>query len=187
MKVGPTGLDEVLLIEHDVFADARGFFRETWNRQRYRESGLPEVEFVQANHSRSAKSVVRGLHFQRSRPQGKLVHVTNGSVFDVAVDVRAGSPTFGAWTGAELSADNGCQLWIPAGFAHGFCALSDDADLVYLCTEVYDADSDGGVIWDDVDIGIDWPVDDPVLSDKDARLPTLAEARDAGLLPGEAS
>ena len=187
MKFVDTNVAGVILIEHTLHTDSRGLFRETWNRSRYLEAGFLDIDFVQVNHSRSQKNVVRGLHFQRQNPQGKLLHVTNGAVLDVAVDIRVGSRTFGDWTAVELSVDNGQQLWIPPGLAHGFCALTDDADLVYLCSEEYDAESDGGVRWDDAEIGIKWPVSNPLLSDKDLQLPSLAEAVGQGLLPEPAT
>lgn len=175
MNVIETKLPGVLLIEPKVFGDARGFFLETWNRERYLAAGFPDVAFVQDNHSRSRKGVLRGLHFQLRYPQGKLVQVVTGAVFDVAVDIRAGSPTFGQWVGYELSEENHRQLWIPEGFAHGFCVLSDVVDFTYKCTALYAPGDEAGVIWNDPDVGIDWLTEAPVLSDKDAALPRLAE------------
>ncbi len=176
MKVIPTDLPGVLVIEPEVFRDARGFFLESFNAERFAAHGLP-TEFRQDNHSRSFSGVVRGLHFQSRRPQGKLVSVVRGRVFDVAVDIRSGSPTFGAWYGTTLSDETPRYLWIPPGFAHGFCVLSDVADFVYKCTDVYAAGDDRGVFWADPAIGIQWPVANPVLSAKDERLPPLTAER----------
>lgn len=167
MKIIETAIPEVLLIEPKVFGDQRGFFLETWNRDRYIDAGFPDVTFVQDNHSRSSKGVLRGLHFQLNHPQGKLVQVATGAVFDVAVDVRVGSPTFGKWVGYELTEENHRQLWVPPGFAHGFCVLSDIADFTYKCTDFYRPDDEGGVLWNDPDIGVAWPVKSPNLSTKD--------------------
>ena len=175
MKVTETSLRGVLLIEPTVHGDDRGFFMETYHLAKFRDAGIAET-FVQDNHSRSARGVVRGLHYQEPNPQGKLVRCTRGALFDVAVDIRSGSPQFGAWFGAELSEENRLMLWIPPGFAHGFCALSDVADLVYKCTQLYDAAADRSVVWNDPAIGIKWPVSSPVLSAKDAAAPTLAAA-----------
>jgi dTDP-4-dehydrorhamnose 3,5-epimerase len=179
VKILETALPGVLIVEPKVFGDHRGFFLETYNEQRYREAGI-DVHFVQDNHSRSKKGVLRGLHYQLAKPQGKLVWVKRGRVFDVAVDVRKGSPTFGQWAGTILDEENHRQLWIPAGFAHGFMVMSDEADFVYKCTELYDPTSERGVAWDDPAIGIEWPdLDVPVaLSDKDLRLPRLADQED---------
>jgi len=167
MKVIETELPGVLLVEPKVFGDARGFFLETWNRERYLAAGFPDVDFLQDNHSRSAAGVLRGLHFQLNRPQGKLVQVVTGAVFDVAVDIRVGSPTFGRWVGHELSEENHRQLWIPPGFAHGFCVLSERTDFVYKCTDLYDPNDEGGIAWNDPQIGIEWPVAEPQLSARD--------------------
>ena len=163
MKIVDSKLSGVLLIEPDVYNDERGFFLETWHQGRYRDGHFPDVAFVQDNHSRSARGVLRGLHFQKDFPQGKLVQVCRGRVFDVAVDIRIGSPEFGRWVGHELSDDNHHQLWIPPGFAHGFCTLSDSADLMYKCTDIYRADDDFGITWDDPRIAVQWPVSDPLL------------------------
>jgi dTDP-4-dehydrorhamnose 3,5-epimerase len=178
MKVIETELPGVLIIEPKVFGDARGFFLETFHKQRYAEHGIPgeALEFVQDNHSRSRKGVLRGLHFQLDHPQGKLVSAGTGSVFDVAADVNPDSPTYGQWVGVELNEENHRQLWIPPGYAHGFCVLSDVADFQYKCTALYDPASDAGVAWNDPDLAIDWPVNDPILSDKDRALPRLADA-----------
>ena len=176
MNVIPTDLDGVLIIEPKVFGDERGFFVETFQHQRYADAGINHI-FVQDNHSRSAKSVLRGLHAQRDKPQGKLVRVTRGAVFDVAVDINPKSSTFGHWVGVELSDTNHRQLWIPPGYAHGFVVLSDIADVEYKCTDIYDAADEIGVRWDDPDIGIDWPIKDPQLSEKDGQLPLLSALR----------
>lgn len=167
MKVIETGIPDVLLIEPKVFGDQRGFFLETWNRERYLSAGFPDIAFVQDNHSRSRQGVLRGLHFQLQHPQGKLVQVVTGAVFDVAVDIRVGSPTFGAWAGYELTEDNHRQLWVPPGLAHGFCVLSETVDFIYKCTDVYHPEDEGGVLWCDPEIGIEWPIEHPLLSDKD--------------------
>jgi dTDP-4-dehydrorhamnose 3,5-epimerase len=166
MKVIETALPGVLIIEPQVHGDARGFFVETWHAQRYAEHGLPE-RFVQDNHSRSSRGVLRGLHYQLQQPQGKLVRVTQGEVFDVAVDIRRGSPSFGQWAGVRLSGENHRQFYVPPGFAHGFCTLSETADFLYKCTDYYHPQSERGVLWNDPDIGIEWPELDVRLSDKD--------------------
>ena len=184
MKIKESHLSRVLLIEPDVYNDERGFFLETWHQGRYRDGHFPDVAFVQDNHSRSARGVLRGLHFQKDFPQGKLVQVCRGRVFDVAVDIRIGSPEFGRWVGHELSDDNHHQLWIPPGFAHGFCTLSDSADLMYKCTDIYRADDDFGITWDDPRIAVQWPISDPLLSDKDKELPTLSDVEKTCRLPG---
>lgn len=174
MRVTPTDLPGVLRLEPTVHRDARGHFVETWRRPAYAEAGLPS-EFVQDNLSSSVRGVLRGLHFQHPRAQGKLVTVLAGEVFDVAVDVRAGSPTFGRWTGVTLSGETLHQLWIPPGFAHGFCCTSATALFAYKCTDLYDAASEGGIRWDDPDLGIRWPVAAPALSPKDAAFPRLRD------------
>lgn len=174
MKVIETSLPGVLVVEPQVFGDARGFFYESYNESRFREAGI-DARFVQANVSRSAKGVLRGLHYQWPNPQGKFVGVLEGEVFDVAVDIRRGSPYFGRWFGAMLTADNKRHLWIPEGFAHGFCVLSDYATFSYQCTALYDAKADAGVAWNDPTVGIDWPVNDPHLSDKDRKAPLLKD------------
>lgn len=178
MNITETALPGVLLIAPRVFGDARGFFLESWNQQNFAAAGL-NLTFVQDNHSRSAKGVLRGLHYQLSNPQGKLVRVTQGAVFDVAVDIRRSSPHFGRWVGYELSADNHHMLWIPPGFAHGFVTLSDTADFLYKCTSFYDPHGDRGIAWDDPAIGIVWPDTGavPLLSTKDAVAPRLADAQ----------
>ena len=171
-----TDLDGVLLIEPDVFRDARGFFLETWHERRYRENGVPGT-FVQSNQSRSQRGTLRGLHAQQLRPQGKLVRAVRGEVFDVAVDIRPGSRTFGRWVSAILSEENFRQIFVPPGFAHGFCVLSDIAEIEYQCTAIYDRSDELGVRWDDPEIGIAWPLQTPLLSPKDAALPSLAALR----------
>lgn len=173
MQVLPTELPGVLIVEPRVFGDHRGFFLETYSAARYREAGIP-APFVQDNHSRSRRGVLRGLHYQLLQPQGKLVGVTRGAVFDVAVDVRRGSPSFGRWVGVTLDDRDHRQLYIPPGFAHGFCVLSEEADFVYKCTDYYHPQSERGVAWDDPAIGIAWPELDVALSDKDRRNPPLA-------------
>lgn len=181
MRIVSTRLPDVKLIEPASVGDARGFFQETYRRDLYVEAGIDAV-FVQENHSRSAKGVLRGLHFQQPHAQGKLVRVVRGAVFDVAVDVRRGSPDFGAWVGAELSDANRLQIWIPPGFAHGFLALADTTDVIYKCTDYYAPAAEHGVRWDDPDVGIAWPDFGaaPQLSAKDAAAPRL---RDVGVLP----
>lgn len=174
MKIKETSLSGCVIIDPAVFGDARGFFFETWNAERFEQHGLP-TKFVQSNVSSSSKGVLRGLHYQWPRPQGKLVSVLQGEVFDVAVDIRRGSPTFGQWEGVVLSEENKRQFWIPEGFAHGFAVLSDMAVFSYLCTDVYVKEADAGVRWDDPAIGIDWSVDAPLLSDKDTQAPLLAD------------
>lgn len=176
MRVVATSLPEVLLIELDVFEDARGHFYERFNERAFGSAGLP-VRFVQDNHSYSRAGVLRGLHFQQRNPQGKLIQCTRGAVWDVAVDVREGSPTFGKWVGVELSADVRQLLWIPPGFAHGFCVTATEAELTYKCTEFFDSQDDAGVAWNDPTLGVPWPVKDPILSDKDRQLPPLEAAR----------
>lgn len=173
----PLALPEVRLIEPQVFADARGFFLESWNAARYAEAGIIAT-FVQDNHSGSARHVLRGLHYQLRRPQGKLVRVIAGAVFDVAVDIRPDSPGFGRWVGVELSAANRHLLWVPAGFAHGFCVLSEQAEVLYKCTTHYAPADERAIRWDDPQLAIDWPLagQAPILSPKDAAAPTLAAA-----------
>ena len=176
MKVTTTAIEGVLIIEPKVFGDERGFFFESFNHRAFNEAVGHTVDFVQDNHSRSAKGVLRGLHFQRPpHAQGKLVRVTQGSVFDVAADIRADSPTFGRWVGVELSGANHRQMWIPAGLAHGFLVTSDSADFLYKTTDYYRPESEGSVRWDDPDLAIAWPLDGitPALSAKDAAAPTL--------------
>jgi dTDP-4-dehydrorhamnose 3,5-epimerase len=180
MNVTDTDLPGVLLIAPRSFVDERGFFFECYHAQRYAEAGIAEP-FVQDNFSRSVRGTVRGLHFQEPRAQGKLVQVTRGTVYDVVVDVRRGSPTFARWIGLELSGDAPKQLWIPAGFAHGFCVTSESADFHYKCTVPYSPEAERTIRWDDPTLAIPWPVANPLLSKKDAAAPLLA---DAPLLPG---
>jgi len=176
MKVIATGLPGVMIIEPKVFGDPRGFFMESWNQARYEEHGLPAV-FVQDNLSFSQKGVLRGLHFQNPNAQGKLVSVLQGEVFDVAVDIRVGSPTMGEWVGVTLSSENKRQFYIPEGFAHGFCVTSETALFAYKCTEVYQPQSEYGVSWQDPDLGIQWPIEKPLLSEKDLNYPRLSEIK----------
>ena len=177
MIVTETTLPGVKLIEPKVFGDDRGFFLESWNARAFAEAGIDE-RFVQDNHSRSARNVLRGLHYQIVEPQGKLVRVVDGAVFDVAVDVRRSSPHFGKWVGYELSAANKRMLWVPPGFAHGFVVLTDTADFLYKCTTLYAPAHERSIAWDDPAIGIDWPLDgaEPLLSGKDAAAVKLADA-----------
>jgi dTDP-4-dehydrorhamnose 3,5-epimerase len=179
LKITPTALPEVLIVEPRVFGDARGFFTESWNEQRFNEATGSTLRFVQDNHSRSARGVLRGLHYQLPpHAQGKLVRCVAGAVFDVAVDLRKSSPNFGKWVGVELTADNHRQLWIPPGFAHGFLVLSETADFLYKTTDYYAPQTEGCVRWDDPAIGIEWPDTGiaPLLADKDAQAPLLAQA-----------
>jgi len=175
LKVSPTELPEVLLVEPKVFGDARGFFYEGYQAERYAAAGMPGP-FLQDNLSRSVQGTLRGLHFQEPRGQGKLVQVLRGRVFDVAVDVRKGSPRFGRWVGVELAEDPPRQLWIPPGFAHGFCVLSEAADFFYRCTELYAPGAERAIAWNDPRIGIRWPIEHPLLSAKDAAAPLLDAA-----------
>jgi dTDP-4-dehydrorhamnose 3,5-epimerase len=179
VKFVPSAIPGVIVIEPDVHKDSRGLFLETYHAEKYRAGGIPDV-FVQDNQSRSAGGTIRGLHLQLTRPQGKLIRVIEGEIFDVAVDVRRGSPTFGKWVGVTLTADNFKQCYIPKGFAHGFAVVSTVAQVEYKCTDIYDAASEIGVAWDDPALGIQWPFSNPVLSDRDRRHPPLA---DAGELP----
>ena len=177
MKVEQTKLDGVLLVTPQVFGDDRGFFMETYNQAKGVELGLP-AEFVQDNHSKSSKGVLRGLHYQNPKWQGKLVRVVQGEIFDVAVDIRHNSPTFGEWVGAYLNDENKQQLYVPEGFAHGFVVISDTAEVIYKCTSLYAPEQEGSIQWNDPDIGIDWPLDSPLLSQKDSnaqRLQDIAE------------
>ncbi len=177
MRFNLTELEGVILVEPRVHGDDRGFFVETYHEQRYVAGGIAE-RFVQDNHSKSRRGTLRGLHAQHSRPQGKLVRAIEGEIFDVAVDVRRGSPTFGHWVGEILSAENFHQLYVPPGFVHGFCVLSESAQVEYKCTDFYDQDDEYGIIWNDPDIALDWPIDEPLLSDRDRAAPTLREIED---------
>lgn len=181
MKFLPTDLPGVVLIEPTVFEDDRGFFMESWHSGKFHEAGI-EADFVQDNHSHSRRGTLRGLHLQRGdSAQGKLLRVVSGEVFDVAVDVRVGSPHFGKWYGVTLSAENGRMLWVPPDFAHGFLVTSERADVLYKCTRLYDKEAELGVAWNDPNIGVSWPLSEPVLSEKDAVAPRLEEVMD--LLP----
>ena len=187
MNVVPTTLPGVLIIEPRVFEDRRGFFFESYHADRYAVAGLPE-RFVQDNHSRSVPGTLRGLHYQLLRPQGKLVRVVRGSVFDVAVDIRRGSPTFGRWVGVELSAANKRQLYIPPGFAHGYCVPTEESELEYKCSDYFVPEDDRGVAWNDPTIAIEWPVTSPLLSEKDRALaPLAADRTDLPVYAGEGS
>jgi dTDP-4-dehydrorhamnose 3,5-epimerase len=174
LKIESRHLGEVAVIVPEIFQDQRGFFMETFRADQFRKLGLP-TEFVQDNHSGSVKGVLRGLHFQWDPPMGKLMRVTRGAAFLVAVDIRKGSPTLGKWVGVEASAENRRQVWAPAGFARGFCVLSDYAEIQYKCTGTYNNKGESGIRWDDPAIGIEWPVQDAILSDKDRKAQTLAE------------
>lgn len=182
MEVTETALPGVLLIRPRVFRDDRGSFLETWRQERYSEAGI-DAAFVQDNVATSRRGVVRGLHYQEPDPQGKLVMVLQGRVMDVAVDIRRGSPTFGRWVGVRLSAEDGHQLWIPEGFAHGYATLSEQAIFAYKCTRAYNPKGDAAIRFDDPAIGVEWGVEDPILSEKDRSAPTLAEIPDHKL-PG---
>ena len=174
-----TSIDGVIIIEPTVFGDERGYFMETYQKEEFKQLGL-DVDFVQDNQSSSHKGVLRGLHFQYTQPQGKLVRVISGEVFDVAVDLRKNSPTYGKWEGVTLSADNKKQFYIPPGFAHGFVVLSDSAEFTYKCTDYYKADDEGGIQWDDPEIGINWPIDDIdeiILSEKDKKWKPLSQTK----------
>jgi dTDP-4-dehydrorhamnose 3,5-epimerase len=175
MNIIETDLAGVLIIEPRVFGDERGFFKETFNAQRYRDQANITLPFVQDNYSRSQRGVLRGIHFQRTRPQGKLVSVTHGAVYDVAVDINPTSPTFGSYIGVELTAHNHRQLWIPPGYAHGFCVLSDFADFSYKCTDFYLPQDEGGLAWNCPEVAIDWPIQNPQLSEKDKHYPVLSQ------------
>jgi len=178
VKATPTAIPEVLIIEPKVFGDARGFFYESFNGKAFDEAVGRHVEFVQDNHSRSAKGVLRGLHYQIQQPQGKLVRVVRGAVFDVAVDIRKSSPTFGKWVGVELNEDNHRQLWVPPGFAHGFLVLSETAEFLYKTTDYYAPAHERSIVWNASELGITWPLNNasPLVSDKDARGAQLGDA-----------
>ena len=177
MKVLKTKLDDCVIIEPKIFSDARGFFLETYRDSYYSDLAGISMPFVQDNHSRSSKGVLRGLHFQKKKPQGKLVRVVSGKVFDVAVDIRKDSKTFGKWDSVILSGDNKKQFWVPPGFAHGFVVLSETADFEYKCTDYYDPSDEGSLLWNDPDLNIPWPIDNPKLSEKDANAPLLADLK----------
>jgi dTDP-4-dehydrorhamnose 3,5-epimerase len=182
MKITHTKIKDLIIIEPKVFGDSRGFFYETFNANRYKDIGIEET-FVQDNRSRSAQGVLRGLHFQKTKPQGKLVTVTQGEVFDVAVDLRPGSATFGQYESIILNSENKLQFYIPPGFAHGFCVLSETADFQYKCTDYYDPSDEGGLLWNDSFINIEWPLSNPLLSEKDSKLPCFEDIR-TNLLKG---
>ena len=177
MNVVKTKLHDCVIIEPKVFGDERGFFLETFQAERYAELAGIALPFVQDNHSRSSKAVLRGLHYQKKKPQGKLVRVVRGEVYDVAVDIRQGSLTFGQWEGVILSEENKKQFWVPAGFAHGFVVLSETADFEYKCTDYYDPADEGSILWNDPDLSIPWPIDVPTLSEKDANAEKLVNLK----------
>lgn len=183
MKIIATKLEGLLIVEPDIFTDKRGFFTETFQARRYARAGIP-ANFVQDNLSYSSRGTLRGLHFQISRPQAKLVHAISGEIFDVAVDLRPGSATFGQWEGVLLSGDNHRQLYVPEGFAHGFYVLSATAYFAYKCSDFYAPENEGGILWSDPDIGIHWPAGDPIISDRDLNLPCLS-AVGPEALPGK--
>ena len=174
LKVEKTSLPWVVVLTPNVISDGRGFFMETYNQVKFAELGLPE-EFTQDNHSRSSKGVVRGLHYQYPQWQGKLIRVIAGEIFDVAVDIRRDSPHYGQWTGVSLSSENYKQLYVPPGYAHGFCVTSETADVVYKCTAVYKPEDDAGIRWNDAEIGVQWPAENPSVSEKDQKAPLLKE------------
>ncbi|MCR4290462.1 MAG: dTDP-4-dehydrorhamnose 3,5-epimerase [Candidatus Scalindua sp.] len=180
IKCTETDLPGVLLIDPGVFKDSRGFFMETFHQKKYAEAGIDHA-FVQDNYSHSTRGTLRGLHYQLNYPQGKLVYVITGEIYDVAVDIRRGSPGFGKWVGQYLSDKNRRQIFVPEGFAHGFCVLSETADVLYKTTDLYNPDDEYGVLWSDPTIGIDWPVEVPVVSDKDKQFPGLKEAPEKNL------
>ena len=177
MKILKTKLKDCLIIEPEVFGDDRGFFLETFQAERYSTLAGIDLLFVQDNYSRSSKGVLRGLHFQKTNPQGKLVRVVKGEVYDVAVDIRHRSPTFGQWESVILSEKNKTQFWVPPGFAHGFVVLSDTADFEYKCTDYYDPSDEGSILWNDPDLNIPWPIDRPKLSEKDASAHKLVDLK----------
>ena len=176
MKIIKTELEGALIIEPRVFDDTRGYFMETYQQERYKDAGIDKV-LVQDNLSYSVKNTLRGLHYQINKPQAKLVQVLKGKVFDVAVDIRKDSSTYGKWAGVELSDENKRQFYIPEGFAHGFCVLSETAYFVYKCSDYYSPEDEGGILWSDPDIGIKWPVSEPVLSEKDMKYSSLKEIK----------
>ncbi len=174
MNIIPTSLEGILIIEPDVFGDTRGYFLETYHQRRFQSAGL-DVKLVQDNLSFSKKGALRGLHFQITHPQAKLVQALTGEIFDVAVDIRPKSPTFGKWLGTKLSEENKRQLFIPEGFAHGFCVLSESAHVAYKCSNYYNPEDEGGILWSDPVVAIDWPVKEPILSEKDQKYPSLKD------------
>jgi dTDP-4-dehydrorhamnose 3,5-epimerase len=177
MNVIKTKLKDCVIIEPKIFGDERGFFLETFQADRYEDLAGISLPFVQDNHSRSSKGVLRGLHFQKTKPQGKLVRVVRGEVYDVAVDLRSGSATYGQWEAVILSEENKTQFWVPPGFAHGFVVLSETADFEYKCTDFYDPSDEGSLLWNDLDLNIPWPIENPKLSEKDANAPLLADIK----------
>ena len=177
MNVIKTKLKDCVIIEPRVFGDERGFFLETFQADRYAHLAVISLPFVQDNHSRSSKGVLRGLHFQKTKPQGKLVRVVRGEVYDVAVDLRSDSASYGQWEAVILSEQNKTQFWVPPGFAHGFVVLSETADFEYKCTDYYDPSDEGSLLWNDPDLNIPWPIDNPKLSEKDANAPLLADLK----------
>ena len=184
MNILETSLKDVLIVEPDIFTDQRGFFMETFHQEKYRELGI-NAAFVQDNLSYSVRGTLRGLHYQHPHDQAKLIQVLTGRVFDVAVDIRHGSPTFGQWTGLELDSESRRQLFVPEGFAHGFCVMSERAIVTYKCTDFYAPHDEGGIIWSDPYVGIHWPITDPVLSEKDSQYPLLKDIPPDRLPPYE--
>ncbi len=184
MKIEPTGLDGVLVVEPRVFDDSRGYFMETHHLKRYRDAGI-DCEFVQDNLSYSVRGTLRGLHYQLPHTQAKLVQVLTGEIYDVAVDIRRDSPTFGKWVGVYLSDQNHRQIFVPAGFAHGFCVMSETAHVLYKCSDFYSPPDEKGVLWSDPDIRIDWPIQEPILSDKDGKYPVLSKIPSEQLFQSE--
>ena len=176
MKFEETRVPGVIIVEPQVFGDERGFFMETFHQEKFLAAGLP-THFVQDNHSRSEAGILRGLHYQRPRAQGKLVRAIVGEIYDVAVDIRIDSPAFGQWVGITLSASNKRQLWVPPGFAHGFCVTSEIAEVSYKCTDLYAPECEYNIIWNDPDLKIDWPITEPILSEKDSTAPTLRDCK----------
>ena len=174
MQVEKTDIQGLIIVKPEVFGDDRGFFSEVYRKDQFEQLGLPG-DFVQLNHSRSPKNVLRGLHFQWEPPMGKLMRVTFGSAYLVAVDIRKGSPTFGWWEGYEVSAENKINIWAPAGFARGFCVLSEYAEIQYLTTGIYNSACESGIAWNDPEIGINWPIDEPILSEKDQKSQSLSD------------
>jgi dTDP-4-dehydrorhamnose 3,5-epimerase len=177
MKVIKTKLADCVIIKPEIFGDNRGFFLETFQAERYAKDAGIKLPFVQDNHSRSSKGVLRGLHFQRNKPQGKLVRVVKGQVYDVAVDIRKNSPSYGQWEGVILSEENKMQLWVPPGFAHGFVVLSNTADFEYKCSDYYDPSDEASILWNDEDLKISWPIDNPILSEKDLKADRLIDIK----------
>tara|TARA_B100000315_G_scaffold67541_1_gene61383 strand:+ start:660 stop:1238 length:579 start_codon:yes stop_codon:yes gene_type:complete len=174
IKTEKTGIQDLIIVKPEVFEDDRGFFSEVYRKDQFKQLGLPD-DFVQLNHSKSPRNVLRGLHFQWEPPMGKLMRVTFGSAYLVAVDIRKGSPTFGWWEGYEVSAENKINIWAPAGFARGFCVLSENAEIQYLTTGIYNSACESGIAWNDPEIGINWPIDEPILSEKDQKAQSLSD------------